>query len=1749
MTRTNKKREERKVRASDFAMYQTAESRPTGLHHIFDAFRQDAENSAGSDYSAAMGGSTANGGTSQSEVLKALDKLTKKDTTTKQKALDQLIQTLDTVPNEVLDRLMPDFAHVFLRLAVVEPCRRIRSTLGEVLLKIASKLKKRMQAHMDTFITHWWVAIHDDAPEVAEAYLQAFNSLFGTTTPEELDRKTLRVLTHYIGTIVDTTFVMLKKDIEQYKRDWLDVFGKVCDNSATISEMHNRLICSVLRSLMKLVTYQKQFGSSSDAGVSVFINNGFVDIVAPLCRSGAIKQRFTNVCLLVEFVKVLQHEDINVAKRIFRIAKLRLSEPEDPRVTFHLIRLLCACSRYNSDCWSSEDLENYVPFIQGILERHKGDFNSQIELYSVFPCVVSYVPPGWLNSQVGLAAVFDVARFILTLMHEKLGANYDQSFGFDKKAFSQLGTSMLYCYYRILLLLNCTCEALVEHIFAPMLKLPSDTLPYAHHFLSHMPRIFTEFIEESAVLRTAGAYDVLLRKLGEMYQTNVSYVFMARVFASLANVGLDQDGQHDRIRSFAKGVQRQLEGHIMHNILPTAFHDFILAPSESTQSHIEDILDVVGDIDDVPHDLAILDAPRLFISYVYKDTRDFDRVYKVLCRILAHLPPVLVDPGKYYHDAGSILVVSLVALQHCDSESKAFEIAKLAFSTKYDQSNTVVATLLLKLIQECGRYSILSNMMLSWLADPDNFSSATFGSLFNMVNPECIQTENVVAYNMFHVLHKLFIKQPCRSYTLDPDLMVNDIVTLYLIGYYNQLDVSLEAFANFCLTLLPTWRKKSTFDDNQVTIFLQLLNKPQECTPGDVLGATGESNLCGMTVKAQLDDTIDSLVNTLLDIQRGPFTCTASISRALCVLRSISELDISTLYQRNAVLFSRLWLGNYETYVVPMVSVANNHAVGINTGSDATKHLQCLVDLFVTTFLYGKSTYGPFEELGTKLGGNPGLADLLAHSFVDTLKGLTYASNLQLNTQVASFRAYILNLHDPASLGSLLRQHYSSNHFMGNFVAAINSILDVPVTNIDAISTQIEICGKNDIVLLTNCLLELGQLIGDSVITTGNALKHPEDLEYISSQLEKLPQLVFDRVDVLRHPDAVSTCWLHYAIMGFSRSCMNALDAVSGDAYSIRSFVISWIMVVLHFCYDQTDGHMAIELFADVLQFGLSHALFPLEELRTCPTEYEFSKPSLSEYIQVLQALSQDIKAKIVTAHTENGHLESIDTHYLVCMLLNVIERLDLELGHHNMVPTSLQDAVTSTQAATYSFLCFLSKSKSCYIYAICCVSRLWHVRFLLDNIANHGGILCKMDLEQTGLYCKIPIKWIQTLIRDNVTIASAAYLNLSQLMFDLVQQQDTNQPGTDHDETEEEPPSTQSYETNIQRGRSAISIYLNVILGPYICKALFRTYDVLLASCEHQDLELCLTSWMSIFVMLHEITESKMFTLKNALVALFKARPLDAGGAMYDALVSHLTSSQPEVTPIDAWWLSGGMGLPEHTEEPILHVLLQTLMLCLENLPHQAERHRALVKALYYKVAKMFPEEVNHVWNVCKSTYVKKQIRDFTRTEVTQRLIEDELCLIKMDTSSAIRITHDADYRNVSASLETKAEVDITLTVKIPPAFPLEPLSFASNDDSGTFKNKHLRWLMMAQSTANREGIFQGLLLWSDNITKFFDGIEECPICYSIVHLQFNTIPSKMCKVCKHKFHTECLYKWFRNAPKAKCPLCQSLLSFNSCG
>lgn len=56
---------------------------------------------------------------------------------------------------------------------------------------------------------------------------------------------------------------------------------------------------------------------------------------------------------------------------------------------------------------------------------------------------------------------------------------------------------------------------------------------------------------------------------------------------------------------------------------------------------------------------------------------------------------------------------------------------------------------------------------------------------------------------------------------------------------------------------------------------------------------------------------------------------------------------------------------------------------------------------------------------------------------------------------------------------------------------------------------------------------------------------------------------------------------------------------------------------------------------------------------------------------------------------------------------------------------------------------------------------------------------------------------------------------------------------------------------------------------------------------------------------------------------------------------------------------------------------------------------------------------------------------------------------------------------------------------------------------------------------------IMEGLTLWKNNVDKRFEGIEDCMICFSVIHGSNYSLPKKGCRTCKKKFHSACLVRF----------------------
>ena len=55
---------------------------------------------------------------------------------------------------------------------------------------------------------------------------------------------------------------------------------------------------------------------------------------------------------------------------------------------------------------------------------------------------------------------------------------------------------------------------------------------------------------------------------------------------------------------------------------------------------------------------------------------------------------------------------------------------------------------------------------------------------------------------------------------------------------------------------------------------------------------------------------------------------------------------------------------------------------------------------------------------------------------------------------------------------------------------------------------------------------------------------------------------------------------------------------------------------------------------------------------------------------------------------------------------------------------------------------------------------------------------------------------------------------------------------------------------------------------------------------------------------------------------------------------------------------------------------------------------------------------------------------------------------------------------------------------------------------------------------------LLDGILLWKSNLDKHFAGVDDCMICFSVIHSSNYSLPKMVCRTCKKKFHNACLVR-----------------------
>ncbi|KAH3673502.1 hypothetical protein WICMUC_003608 [Wickerhamomyces mucosus] len=205
----------------------------------------------------------------------------------------------------------------------------------------------------------------------------------------------------------------------------------------------------------------------------------------------------------------------------------------------------------------------------------------------------------------------------------------------------------------------------------------------------------------------------------------------------------------------------------------------------------------------------------------------------------------------------------------------------------------------------------------------------------------------------------------------------------------------------------------------------------------------------------------------------------------------------------------------------------------------------------------------------------------------------------------------------------------------------------------------------------------------------------------------------------------------------------------------------------------------------------------------------------------------------------------------------------------------------------------------------------------------------------------------------------------------------------------------------------------------------------------------------------------------------------------------------------------------------------------------------------LYYKLLISIGSLSTNWFNNIKDRNFKNKIEDFTIKYISPSLILTKLQdfetkstkLINGDDNLTIKLNKTLNEIKINYLID---EQQMEVLFKIPSNYPLNNIEIIGTQRIGVKELQWKSWVLSSQTILSFQNgsILESLEFFLKNVSYHFKGFEECSICYSILHSD-NSLPSKTCSTCNNKFHSACLYKWFKSSGGNTCPLCRSTFNF----
>ncbi|KAJ4461222.1 putative E3 ubiquitin-protein ligase listerin [Paratrimastix pyriformis] len=164
--------------------------------------------------------------------------------------------------------------------------------------------------------------------------------------------------------------------------------------------------------------------------------------------------------------------------------------------------------------------------------------------------------------------------------------------------------------------------------------------------------------------------------------------------------------------------------------------------------------------------------------------------------------------------------------------------------------------------------------------------------------------------------------------------------------------------------------------------------------------------------------------------------------------------------------------------------------------------------------------------------------------------------------------------------------------------------------------------------------------------------------------------------------------------------------------------------------------------------------------------------------------------------------------------------------------------------------------------------------------------------------------------------------------------------------------------------------------------------------------------------------------------------------------------------------------------------------------------------------------------WEGQEST-IQRWAESYTSHAISPSLIplDLEVAAQAVQDREGLRVVPLSSSRELNAIFSCSGAI-LEVVFRLHPAHPLRSPTLDCIRREGIPEPTWRRWALGLMTLLSHQGgsLHQAISNLASTFEKHFEGVEECPICYTVISYPQKELPNAQCKTCHKKFHSSCL-------------------------